>query len=195
MGSKLEFPAWGADGCPDGIDAGIEHADNVAGVSLLDDPSRSWAISLLGTGQADLLPPAWYTSFSRQNRPDAGAHKGDAVPVGLVHVGLDLERRRKIVDRRIDPPLARLAGQREVVIFKSLPGRGSTPKLVRLTEEHRGELAVADAVMSKSQASAVQRLHLIHQLIPARLADQLPSRPGSSARSRWPSTSWSRRWR
>src|SRR5699024_2547606 len=103
------------------------------------------------------------------------AHKGDAVPVGLVHVGLNLkDEGGEVVVKGVDDRVPRLSGQgggshAEKLLQKGLHaevGEGGA-------EEHRGQLAVAHTAEVKVAAGPVQQLNLVHQPVPLPLADEV----------------------
>ena len=80
-----------ADGVADGEDAGIEDADDVTGVGLVDD-GAVLGHELLGLGKPEGLARLdMEILFIPLKAARADAHEGDAVAVGLVHVGLDFE--------------------------------------------------------------------------------------------------------
>ena len=54
MGSKRNFLPGGAEGVADGEDAGVEHADDIPGIGLLDDLALG-GHELLGAGEAELF--------------------------------------------------------------------------------------------------------------------------------------------
>ena len=149
MGSKAELLARGAQSVADGEDARVEHADDVAGIGLLDDLPLG-GHQLLGAGTALSCRSAGRgrPPCPRSKLAGAHAHEGDAVPVGLVHVGLDLkDKGGKIVAEGVDDLVSGSAGQgsgghTQEVFQEGLHaevGEGGA-------EEHRGELAVADGV-------------------------------------------------
>ena len=102
-------------------------------------------------------------------------HKGNAVPVCLVHVCLNLkDKGGKILVKAINHFIPCLSGQWgsghvEKCLQKWLNaevGQGRTKK-------HRGQLAVAHRIQIKVTGSPVQQYNLIHQLLVAALPHQL----------------------
>ena len=98
----------------------------------------------------------------------ADAHEGDAVPVGLVHVGLDLEdEARELVPAGVHG----LAGQ---AVHTGQRGGGQPQELLQegldaevgqcRTEEHRAQLPFQDPLKVELLGCAVQKLDLVHQL-------------------------------
>ena len=99
----------------------------------------------------------------------ADAHKGDAVTVGLVHVGLDLEDEgRELVAAGVH----RLAGQ---AVHTGQRGGGEPQEVFQeglhaevgqsRAKEHRAQLTAQHLVEVKFLGSAVQQLDLVHQLL------------------------------
>ena len=98
------------DGVADGENAGVEHADDVPGVGLVHNlPLRRH--HLLGLGEAHFLA-GLDVEVLRVPLEAAGAdaHKGQTVPVGLVHVGLNFEDEGgEVRGKRVDLLLSRHA--------------------------------------------------------------------------------------
>ena len=107
----------------------------------------------------------------------AGAHpqEGDAVPVGLVHVGLDLEDEGgEEVVQGADLPLAAVAGEgrgghAEKVLQEGLHAEGGQSR----AEKDGGELAVAYPVQVKVAGGPVQQLDVLDELVPPGLAQHV----------------------
>ena len=107
----------------------------------------------------------------------ANAHKGDAVTVILVHVGLDLKHKAaKVVAAGID----RFAGER---IGIGARRRGQTQELLeeglhakvgeRRAKERRAQLAAGHGVQVELVAGAIEQLDVVHQVLMVFLADEL----------------------
>ena len=119
MGGQKEvasrtFDVEGAD--VDSIIGQDYHAqlrDDVSGIRLLDDLS-ALCHQLLGLGQTDLLPALDMVHFHSSLKPSgADPHERDPVPVGLVHVGLDLKYKGgKLFIKRIHLAIQSLSGKR-----------------------------------------------------------------------------------
>ena len=76
---------------PDGENAGIEDTEDVAGVSLLHD-FAFLGHHLLGLGQADFFAPLDMENLLPLfELAGTDAHESHPVPVGFVHIRLDLE--------------------------------------------------------------------------------------------------------
>ena len=111
-GVEFEFFPRGAQGVPDGEQPRVEHTDDVPGVGLLNDLPLG-GHELLGPGEADLLAPLDVVDLP-VGLELAGDHpeEGDAVPVGLVHIGLDLkDKGGEVVVQGVDDQLPRPPGQ------------------------------------------------------------------------------------
>ena len=109
---EAELFAGHRDRVADGEDAGVEHADDVASIGLVDDLAlgghhrlRLRKAHLAAGLDVEILGVA--LELAR-----ADAHEGKAVAVGLVHVGLNLEDEgRKF--RGVDVHLTRVAHARK----------------------------------------------------------------------------------
>ena len=167
-GVELELLAGGAQGVADGEDAGIKHADDVAGVGLLDDLTLG-GHQLLRPGQADLLAALDVVDLLvRLELAGDHPHKGDAVPVGLVHVGLDFkDEGGEILVKGVDDLVSCLPGQGRGGHAQKLLQEGLHAEVGEGgAEEHRGQLAVAHPVQIKVAGGAVQQVDFVHQLVP-----------------------------
>ena len=164
-----------ADRIADGEDAGVEHADDVTGVGLIDDRAllrhellRLRELERLAALHVQVLMVA--LELAR-----ADAHEGDAVAVGLVHVRLDLEHERgKRRLHRVDHAVGRRARQRrhrhvQEVFQKRLDAEIRQ----RGAEEHRTEPAGAHLVEIEGIARAVEQLNVLGQLFALARPDQL----------------------
>ena len=107
----------------------------------------------------------------------ANAHKGDAVSVVLVHIGLDLKHKAaKVVAAGID----RLAGER---IDIGARRRGQAQELLeeglhtkvgeRRAKERRAQLAAGHSIQVELVAGAIEQLDVVHQVLVVLLADEL----------------------
>ena len=156
----------GADRVADGIDAGIEHAHDVARVGLGQDLAVA-GHQLLGLGQA-LDPAGLDVAYFHAGVIFTGTdpHKGDSVPVGLVHVGLDLEDKsgKRSFDG-IDLPLIRLPGGRGQGHLQEMPQEGLHAEIGQgRSEEDGGQHAGPYPVQVEFGTGAVQQLDLLPQL-------------------------------
>ena len=107
----------------------------------------------------------------------ANAHKGDAVAVVLVHVGLDLKHKAaKVVAAGID----RFAGER---IGIGARRRGQTQELLeeglhtkvgeRRAKERRAQLAAGHGIQVELVAGAIEQLDVVHQVLMVLFANKL----------------------
>ena len=107
----------------------------------------------------------------------ANAHKGDAVAVVLVHVGLDLKHKAaKVVAAGID----RFAGER---IGIGARRRGQTQELLeeglhakvgeRRAKERRAQFAAGHGIQVELVAGTIEQLDIVHQVLMVLLADEL----------------------
>ena len=104
------------------VDAGIEQADDVAGIGLLHHGALV-GHELLGSLQLDLLAGAGVPGAHVPLEFAADhAHKGQAVAVGGVHVGLDLEHKARELR-----PVGRYAA---LIAFSGRRGQGVAQKAV-----------------------------------------------------------------
>ena len=108
MPANSTFFFAGAQGVADGEDARVKQADDIARVGLIHD-GAVLRHQLGAGGQLDVLALLHVVSLhAALELAGADAHKGDAITVGLVHVGLDLEDEgRELVAAGVH----RLAGQ------------------------------------------------------------------------------------
>ena len=153
------------DGIADGEQAGIEHADDVAGVGFLHDLALRGHHGL-GLAETQLFAALDMVIF-RVPLKLAGAdpHEGQPVPVGLIHVGLNLKHKGgEIRGKHIHLALIADAGQRcgghpQEFLQKRLHAEGGQSR----TEEHRGQRSVLHSLHVKVPAGS-QQLHLVPQL-------------------------------
>ena len=174
-GVKPELLARGAQGVANGENTGVEHADDVTGVGLLDDLSLS-GHELLGTGQAQLFASLQVVDFLlRVKPPGHHPHKGDAVPVGLVHVGLDLKHKGgEVLVKAVDDRIARLSGKGSGGHTQEFLQKGLHTEVgQRRAKKDWGQLSMAHPLQIKVAGGTVQQLDLVHQLAVLALADQL----------------------
>ena len=156
-GVEAELSARGAQSISDGEDAWIEHADDIPGVGLFDDLPLG-GHELLGPGELELFAALDVIDLLVGVEPAGDqAHEGDAVPVGLVHIGLNLEHKGgEIVVRGVHQLLARRAGQGRRGHAQEVLQKGLHAKVRESgAEEHRGELAVAHPVHVKLTGGTV----------------------------------------
>ena len=167
----------GAHGVADAKDTRIEQAHDIARVRLVHDGAvvghhrgarrqLELAVALHVEGVHAALELA-----------RANAHKGDAVAVVLVHVGLDLkDKAAKVVAAGID----RLAGER---IGIGARRRGKAQELLeeglhakvgeRRAKERRAQLAAGHGIQVELVAGTIEQLDVVHQVLMVLLADKL----------------------
>ena len=153
------------DGIADGEQAGIEHADDVAGVGFLHDLALRGHHGL-GLAETQLFAALDVVIF-RIPLKLAGAdpHEGQPVPVGLIHVGLNLKHKGgEIRGKHIHLALIADAGQRcgghpQEFLQKRLHAEGGQGG----AEEHRGQRSVPHSLHVKVPAGT-QQFHLVPQL-------------------------------
>ena len=166
-----------AHGVADAKDTRIEQAHDIARVRLVHDGTvighhrrargkLKLAVALHVEGVHAALELA-----------RANTHKGDAVTVVLVHVGLDLKHEAaKVVAAGID----RLAGER---IGIGTRRRGQTQELLeeglhakvgeRRAKERRAQLAAGHGIQIELVAGTIEQLDVVHQVLMVLLADKL----------------------
>ena len=109
---EAELFAGHRDRVADGEDAGVEHADDVARVGLVDDLALG-GHHRLRLGKAHLAAGLDVEILGvALELARADAHEGKAVAVGLVHIGLDLEDESREFGG-VDVHLARVAHTRQ----------------------------------------------------------------------------------
>ena len=174
---KLHLLFAGAQGVADGEDARVEQADDITGICLVHD-GAVLRHQLGAGGQLDVLALLHMEGFhAALELARADAHEGNAVAVGLVHVGLNFEDEgRELVPAGVHGFAGQAvhAGQRgggqpqEVLEegFHAEVGQGRT-------EEHRAQLTLQHLVEVKFLGSSVQQLDLIHQLLVQIRGEQL----------------------
>ena len=170
-----EPPAPPAKGVPDGEDARVEQADDIPGVGLLHHLPLL-GHQLLGLGQLHLFATLDVVHLHPLFEPaGADADKGDAVPVGLVHVGLYLkDKGGKIRGEGVDDPLVGPPGQGGGGHLEELLQEGLHPEVGKgRAEEHRGQLAVAHLVQVELVAGPVQQFDVVGQGLVQFLAQHL----------------------
>ena len=166
-----------AHGVTDAKDTRIEQAHDIARVRLVHDGTvighhrrargkLKLAVALHVEGVHAALELA-----------RANAHKGDAVAVVLVHVGLDLKHKAaKVVAAGID----RFAGER---IGIGARRRGQTQELLqerlhakvgkRRAKERRAQLAAGHGIQIELVAGTIEQLDIVHQVLMVFFADEL----------------------
>ena len=89
---KLELLVGRTERITDGENTRIENADDISGISLVNDLTAPAAISLLRLGQTDLLAALDMVYFHAGLKfTGADAHECDTVTVRLIHIRLDLK--------------------------------------------------------------------------------------------------------
>ena len=167
------------DGVSDGEDARVKDADHVSGVGLLHDfPLCSH--QLLGLGQAH-LPAALHMVVFCVPLELAGAnpHKGQPVPVGLVHVGLNLENKGgEVRGEGIHHAAVCRPGQgRRGELQEGLQERLNAEVGKGGAKEHGAELSAPDG-LHIHLPSGGEKLHIINELLVLALAVQKLSHLG-----------------
>ena len=90
---KLELLVGRAERVTDGENTRIENADDISGIGLVYDLPLGGHHGL-GLGQPHLLARLHMIILRIPLKfPGADAHKGQSIPMGLVHVGLNLEHK------------------------------------------------------------------------------------------------------
>ena len=172
--AEFELLARDGDGVADGEDTGVEHADDIARIGLIDDLTLG-GHELLRLRQAHFLAGLHVVIFRvALELARADAHEGQPVTVGLVHVRLDLEDEGgKIGAERIDHAAVGLARQGARGHAQELLQEGLDAEVrQRGAEEHGGQAARADLLEVKFAARAEQ-LHVVDELLVAALADEV----------------------
>ena len=162
------------DRVADGENAGIEDADDIPGVGLFDDFALL-GHQLLGLGEAHfLIALDVEILLIPLELAGADSHKGQPVPVGLVHIGLDFEDEgREARVEGVDDAAVGLPGQGRRRHAEELLQEGLHAEVGQSrAEEHRRQTARPDLVHIELPARA-QELHIVHQLLVAALADAL----------------------
>jgi len=174
---ELDLLFAGAQGVADGEDARVEQADDVAGVGLVHD-GAVLRHQLGAGGQLDVLALLHMEGLhAALELAGADAHKGDAVAVGLVHVGLNFkDEGREFVAAGVYG----LAGQ---AVHAGQRGGGEPQEVLQKrlhaevgqsgTKEHGAQLAAQHLLEVKFLGGAVQQLDLIHQLLVQIRGEQL----------------------
>ena len=153
--------------------------------------SRSCAISCCGWDSLSFLPPCtWYTSMSALELAGADAHEGDAVPVGLVHVGLNLEDEggetsgeKASITPQSAVPGAEAAGS----CAGSPPGRAPRRSWSAPSRRTPGSACPARTCSRSNSSARAQQLHVILQLrlpLSAPMSSATRGRPAQSRPTR-----------
>ena len=154
------------DGVANGKNARVKHADHVAGIGFLYDfPLRSH--QLLGLRKTHLSAALHMVVFRvTLEFARADPHKGQPVPVSLVHIGLDLKHEsRKIRIKGIHNTAVSSAGQgRGRQLQESLQERLNAEVRQCRAEEYGRKLATANSLHVHFPACG-QKLHIIDQLL------------------------------
>ena len=176
-----------ADRVADGEDARVEHADDVAGVGLVDDRALL-RHELLRLRELERLA-ALHVQILMVAHELAGtdAHERDAVTVGLVHVRLDLEHERgKARLERVDRAVGRCARQRRHRhVQEVFQKRLNAEVRQRGAEEHRAEAAGAHLIEVEGIARTVEQLNVLGELFALARPDQLVEPLDVRERTRW----------
>ena len=162
------------NGIADGENARVEHADNITGIGLVHNLSLSGHHGL-GLRQAHFFARLHMVILCLSLKfSGADAHKGQAVPVGLIHVGLDFEHKGGEIRREgIHQALVALARQRRWGhTQKGLQKRLHAEICKCRAEEYRGELAAPHSLQVKFRPGA-QKLHIVPEDVRELLADKL----------------------
>lgn len=104
----------------------------------------------------------------------ADADEGDAVPVGLIHIGLDLEHEcRKILPSGVDGAGGGIPRQGRGRKAQKIRQERLHPKVrERRSKEHRRQHAVAHLVQIEFIGRAVQQLDVLAESVVQRLRQQ-----------------------
>ena len=128
------------DGIANGKNARVKHTDHVAGIGLFHDFTLC-GHQLLGLGKAHLSAALHMIVFCISLEfAGANTHKGQAVTVGLVHIGLDLkDKSGEIRIESIHLPWSDTRDRGGGVSFRKFSRKGSMPKLVSAEPKNTGE--------------------------------------------------------
>ena len=167
----------GAHGVANAKDTRVEQAYDIARVRLVNN--RAVIGHHRRTGGKLELAVALHVEgiHAALELARANAHKGDAVAVILVHIGLDLKHKAaKVVAAGID----RFAGKR---IGIGARRRGQTQELLeeglhakvgeRRAKERRAQLAAGHGIQVELVAGTIEQLDIVHQVLMVLLADEL----------------------
>ena len=160
---KADLFVLGADRIADGVDAGVEHADDVSGVGLVDDLALL-GHHLLRLRELDGLSALHVVVFLVALKlARADAHERDAVAVRLVHVRLDLEYEGgEMVVRRLDRhAIGKARKRRRCEIEKARQKLLHAEVHQRRAEENGAQIAAADKIEIKFVPRAVEKLHIV----------------------------------
>ena len=110
---KLELLVGRAERVTDGENTRIENADDISGISLVNDLT-ALSHQLLRLGQTDLLAALDMVDFhSGLKFTGTDAHESDTVTVRLIHIRLDLKYEGgEIRSERIDHAVCRSSRKR-----------------------------------------------------------------------------------
>ena len=167
------------DGIADGEDAGVKDTDHVAGVGLLHNlPFGSH--HLLGLGKPHFPAPLDMVVFRIPGEfAGADAHKGQPVPVGLIHVGLDLEHKGgEIRAEGIDGAAVGHTAQRGRRQLQEGFQEGLNAEVCQCgAEEHRAQLSPADLLQVHFPTGG-QKLNIVNELLVLLLTVEKPGHLG-----------------
>ena len=158
----------------DGKDTRVEHTDDVARISLLHDLALG-GHKLRALGQLYLFAPLHMEHIHAALKLSAAdADEGDAVPVGLIHIGLDLEHEcRKILPSGVDGAGGGIPRQGRGRKTQKIRQERLHPEVrERRAKEHRRQHAVAHLVQIEFIGRAVQQLDVLAESVVQRLRQQ-----------------------
>ena len=159
----------------DGEDSRIKHPNNVPGAGSLHQLPLA-GHQLLGLGEAHLLASLHMPYIHAcLELAGADAHKGDPVPVGLVHIGLDLEDKSGEIRffHRIDKSLVRHPGKGGCGHLKEMLQEGLHAEIgKRRPEEDRGQLSLTYQFLVKGCPCPILQFDLLLQLDPLGVGDE-----------------------
>ena len=169
---KPELLAGHRHGVADGEDAGVKHADDITGVGFVDDLALR-SHQLLGLTQAHFLVALDVVDFGFPLvLAGTDAQERKTVPVGLVHIGLNLEDKSgEIGGEGVDFAAVGHTGQgRRRHLQEVFQERLHAEVGQGGAEEHGAQGAVSDGVHVKFPTGG-QQLHVIDELLMAFRAD------------------------
>ena len=172
--AEFELFARYGDGIADGENAGVEHADDIARVGLVDDLALG-GHELLRLRQAHFLAALHMIIFCvALELAGADAHEGQPVAVGLVHVRLNFEDERgKVRAERVDHAAVRFARQGARRHAQKFLQKRLYAEIGQGRAEEHGRKPARTNFFKVKFAACTEQLHIVDQLLMAALADEL----------------------